>query len=97
MISTLHGQLALAITPNPALAEVSPCRVHICKVRGAALGQHLNFDISLDVNTGEVLLMEPGTFIGAFRIGDLIAAQVANMLSRTQVERISGGANAQAH
>ena len=97
MISTLHGQLPLVIYPNPDLDVSAFGRVRICKVRGQALGHHLNFEISLNVDTGEVLLMEPGAFIGSFRIGDLIAAQVTQMICRAQAEQAEGGVDAQAH
>lgn len=74
MISTLYGHLALTLLPEDGLAVTPGGRAHVCKVRGQALGHHLNVQITLDTNTGELLLMTPDNFVGSFRIGDLIAA-----------------------
>jgi hypothetical protein len=87
VISTLHGKLPLNIIPDEDAAVSMRNRIHVCKVRGKALGQHLNFEITLDANTGEMLLMSPDGFVGAFRIGDLIVAQVSQMLARAQREK----------
>lgn len=76
MISTLHGRLPLVIYPEVDL-DVSPGgRARICNVRGEALGQRLNVQVTLDVNTGELLLFTPDRFVGAFRLGDLVVAQL---------------------
>jgi len=97
LISTLHGRLPLAIFPNPD-ADLSPRgRMQICRVRGPAFGQDLNIEITLDTDTGEILLMSPDSFVGSFRLGDLVAAQVSQMVARAQRERDAEGGYAQAH
>jgi hypothetical protein len=40
-------------------------RAQICTVRGEALGQRVNAQITLDVNTGELLIMSPDNFVGS--------------------------------
>lgn len=97
MISTLHGKLPLYIVPDEDVPVSMRGRMQICKVRGNAFGQNLNFEISLDVETGEMLLMAPDAFVGSFRLGDLIAAQVSQMVARAQRERSQEDAHAQAH
>lgn len=97
MISTLHGKLPLQIYPDKDASVSMRGRMHICKVRGNALGQNLNIEITLDVNTGEFLLMAPDAFVGSFRMGDLIAAQLAQMVARAQRERTEEACHAQTH
>ena len=94
MISTLHGRLSLAIFPNPD-ADLSPRgRMQICRVRGSAFGQeHVNIEVTLDTDTGEILLMSPDNFVGSFRMGDLVAAQLSQMVARAQREREEEGSH----
>lgn len=80
MKSTLHGDLDVVIHPAlPSPLQVGR-RIEICRVRGRALGQPVNTLVSLDLETGEVLLWTPGGSPGAFRLGDLIAAQVTQQI-----------------
>jgi hypothetical protein len=97
MISTIHGHLPLIVYPTEELPVTMGGRAEICKVRGQALGQYLNVQITLDVNTGELLLMSPDNFVGSFRIGDLIAAHLQNRLAHVAREREEGEHAAQAH
>jgi hypothetical protein len=97
LISTLHGKLPLCIIPDDDVPVSMRGRMQICKVRGNAFGQNLNFEISLDIQTGEMLLMAPDAFVGSFRLGDLIAAQVTQMVARAQRERDQEAGHAQAH
>ena len=87
MISTLHGDLPVYIIPDEDAVLTKRGRLHICKVHGKALGHYVNFEITLDVHTGEMLLMSPDAFIGAFRLGDLLVSQVAQMKARAQYEK----------
>jgi hypothetical protein len=96
MISTIHGNLPLVILPTEELPVTMGGRAEICKVRGQALGHYLNVAITLDVNTGELLLMSPDNFVGSFRIGDLIAAHLQNRLVQMAHER-EGREHAQTH
>lgn len=96
MISTIHGDLPLILYPAEGLQVSMRGRAEICKVRGEALGQPLNVAITLDTNTGELLLMSPDNFVGAFRIGDLIAAHVQMRLVKAVHER-QEAAHAQTH
>jgi hypothetical protein len=96
MISTIHGDLALTIYPTEELPITMGGRAEICKVRGQALGQYLNVQITLDVNSGELLLMSPDNFVGSFCIGDLIAAHLQNRLTCIARER-EEGEHAQRH
>lgn len=97
MISTIHGHLPLVLSPTQELPVTTGGRAEICNVRGQALGQYLNVQITLDVNTGELLLMSPDNFIGSFRIGDLIAAHLQSRLARIAREREEEGQHAQTH
>ncbi len=96
MISTIHGELPLTIHPTEELPVTMAGRAEICKVRGQALGQYLNVQITLDVNSGELLLMSPDNFVGAFRLGDLIAAHVQTRLAQAVRQR-EEAAHAQTH
>lgn len=96
MISTIHGHLPLVVHPAEELAVTTAGRAEICKVRGQALGQYLNVQITLDVNTGELLLMTPDYFVGSFRIGDLIAAHLHHRQATVARER-EEGEHAQTH
>lgn len=96
MISTIHGHLPLVLHPTEELPVSMGGRAEICKVRGQALGHHLNVAITLDVNTGELLLMSPDGFVGSFRIGDLIAAHLQHRLATLARER-QEGQHAQTH
>lgn len=87
MISTLHGQLPLILYPAEGLQMTMRGRAEICTVRGEALGQRLNVQITLDANTGELLIMSPDNFVGSFRIGDLIAAHVQTRVAQAARER----------
>ncbi len=97
MISSLHGHLPLCIEPDEALPVSMRGRLQICRVRGTALGQRLNFQVSLDVETGEFLLMSPDSFVGSFRLGDLVVAQVTQTVARAQRERSLEAPHAKAH
>lgn len=97
MISTLHGELPLIIYPAEDMAVSMRGRAEICKVRGEVFGQRLNVQITLDVNTGELLVMSPDNFVGSFRIGDLVAAHIQNQVARAARERQEGKHAAQAH
>ena len=97
MISTLHGKLPIYLIPNEDIPVSMRGRLHICKVRGNAFGQIVNFDLTLDVGTGEFLLMAPDMFVGSFRLGDLVAAQLSQMVARAQRERSEEAVHAQAH
>lgn len=87
MISTLHGNLPLTVYPAADLLVNMRGRAEICTVRGSALGHRVNVSVSLDANTGEFLLFSPDGFTGSFRLGDLIAAQLAQQLARAAHER----------
>lgn len=88
MISTIHGRLPLVIYPEVEL-DVSPGgRAEICRVRGDALGQRINIQVTLNVNTGELLLMSPDGLVGAFRMGDLVAAHISQRLVLAEQERL---------
>lgn len=98
MKSTLHGDLSLQLSTPAELPISRGGRVDICTVRGKALGQYVNVAVTLDVHTGEVLLMGPGTFVGAFRMGDLVAAHLVQQINREQAQRaVEDGHAAQAH
>jgi hypothetical protein len=97
VISSLHGSLPLTIEPEEELPVSMRGRLQICRVRGTALGQRLDFQVSLDVKTGEFLLMSPDTFVGSFRLGDLIVAQATQMVARAQRERSLEAPHAKAH
>ena len=96
MISTIHGHLPLIVYPADGLPVSMRGRAEICKVRGEAFGQHLNVQITLDVNNGELLVMSPDSFVGSFRLGDLIAAHVQTRLTRAVRER-QEASDAQTH
>lgn len=96
MISTLHGELPLIVYPAEGMAISMRGRAEVCKVRGQAFGQHLNVLITLDVNSGELLITSPDHFVGSFRIGDLIAAHVQQRVANAARERREGG-DAQTH
>ncbi|MGA0569621.1 hypothetical protein ACO2Q9_02750 [Variovorax sp. VNK109] len=99
MITTLHGKQDLLVYPT-AHVEVSPSgRVQLCTIRGEALGRKLNVAVHLDVNTGEVLLFSPKAFVGTFRLGDLVMAQLTRELfeERRELQEMGGGNAAQAH
>lgn len=86
MISTLHGNLPLTIQPNAELAvSLNSAQAYICTVRGIALNRHVNVRVTLNVDTGELLLFSPEAMVGAFRLGDLIAAQLAHQAARAQL------------
>lgn len=99
MISTLHGRLALIVYPDKGLTVTPGGRTAICTVRGEALGQRVNCDITLDLHTGELLIMSPDNFVGAFRLGDLVTAHVTRQVAEAQRAMEMGGrhGNAQAH
>lgn len=97
MISTLLGKLPLTLFPTPELEVSERGRAQICTVRGEVLGQRVNAQITLDVNSGEVLIMTPGNFVGSFRIGDLVAAHVQTCVAYAMRERQEAGDAAQTH
>lgn len=98
MISTLYGRLPLAIYPELELPVTVGGRAEICKVRGEALGHRINVQVTLDVNTGELLLMTPDGFVGSFRMGDLIAAHLQRQQMLAMEERrAQEAADARAH
>jgi hypothetical protein len=86
MKSTLYGELDVLIYPVREIPVTQGGRAELCTVRGMVMGQRINTTITLDVNTGEVLLFSPDCFAGAFRLGDLITAHVANQMARAQQE-----------
>ena len=96
MLSTLHGHLALTIDPIKEIPLSMGGRAEICTIRGEAFGCSLNVNVTLDVNTGELLLFSPDAIVGSFRLGDLIAAQVAAQIAKAQRAR-EEGQYAQAH
>jgi len=97
MISTLHGKLPLLVYPAEQL-EVSPAgRVTICRIRGEALGQYLNIQVTLDLNSGELVLLSPDGMAGAFRLGDLVAAHVQQSAALALRERQEAEHAARAH
>jgi hypothetical protein len=96
MISALHGVLPLMLYPAEGLQVSMRGRAEICKVRGEALGQRINAQITLDCDTGELLIMSPDNFVGSFRIGDLIAAHVQMRIGIAARER-QEASNAQTH
>jgi len=96
VISTFHGQLPLVVTVTEHPQISAGGRVDLCKVQGAALGQYINAQVTLDVNTGELLLMSPDGFVGSFRLGDLIVSHVQHM-SAIALQRHQEAGNAQAH
>jgi hypothetical protein len=87
VISTIFGQLPVLLYPAPGLDVSEQGRTQICTVRGEVLGQHVNAQFTLDVNTGELLIMTPGNFIGSFRMGDLLAAHMQKCLAYAVRER----------
>jgi len=91
MKTTLHGNLhQLQIYPPKGLLVTEGGRVEVCRVRGVAIDQFINVEVSLDVNTGEVLLFSPDGFVGAYRMGDLVAAHVAGRrTAREQRQRLN--------
>ena len=100
MISTLYGRLpGLTIYPEVDMQVTPGGRTDVCKVRGEALGQRINVQVTLDLNTGELLLMSPDGFVGSFRMGDLVTAHVQQQLARATRERqaAEGGAHAAPH
>ena len=99
MISTLYGRLPLLIYPEPGQFVTPGGRTEICKVRGEALGQRINVQVTLDVNTGELLLMSPDGFVGSFRMGDLVAAHMQQLLAIAMRERLANkeGSHASPH
>lgn len=94
MKSTLYGDLDAIVYPTEEIPVTVGGRAELCTVRGTVMGQRVNITITLDVNTGEALLFSPDGYCGAFRLGDLITAHVANQLARAQQE---GRYAAQAH
>jgi hypothetical protein len=99
VISTLLGQLPVIMYPAPELEISASGRAHICTVRGEVLNQPVNVQFTLDVNTGELLILSPGNFVGSFRIGDLLAAHVQKQMAYAVREREADleGGNAQTH
>lgn len=99
MISTLHGNLDVLVTPADGLQVNMRDRAEICTLRGQVLGHQVNARLMLDLNTGEFLLLNPDNFIGAFRLGDLVVSQVMAAVHRAQMERHDqeGGHVAQTH
>ena len=86
MRSTLHGDLDVIVYPVKEIPVTVGGRAELCTVRGTVMGHRVNTTITLDVNSGEVLLFSPDSFAGSFRLGDLIAAHVANQVARAQQE-----------
>lgn len=87
MISTLHGDLDVLVTPAEGLQVNMRDRAEICTLRGQVMGHQVNARLMLDLNTGEFLLLNPDNFIGAFRLGDLVVSQVMAAVHRAQMER----------
>lgn len=92
MISTLHGELPLIAYPADGLPVTESGRSKVCTVRGQVFGQFLNVEVSLNLNTGELLIMSPDCMVGAIRLGDLVVSHAQQALVRSQ-----GEAHAQAH
>jgi hypothetical protein len=86
MKSSLHGDLDVLIYPVREIPVTVGGRADLCTVRGVVMGHQINTTITLDVNTGEVLLFSPDLFVGAFRLGDLITAHVMGQMARAQQE-----------
>lgn len=87
MRTTLHGDLPVVIEMTKEIPVSIGGRAELCRMRGVALGNHVNVTVTLDVSTGEVLLFSPDGFVGSFRMGDLVAAQVAGQVARAQKQR----------
>jgi hypothetical protein len=87
MKTTLHGKLPLTIYPPLGARVTEGGRVELCCVRGDALGRHINIQVTLDLNTGEVLLFSPDGFVGTWRMGDLVAAHIAGQMAREPLLR----------
>lgn len=87
MISTIYGHLPLVVYPQQELPVTQGGRAQVCKVRGGALGHQVNVEVTLDVNTGELLLMSPDGFVGGFRLGDLVTAHLHHQMARAAAER----------
>lgn len=86
MRSSLYGDLDVIVYPVKEIPVTVGGRAELCTVRGRVMGHRINTTITLDVNSGEVLLFSPDGFVGAFRLGDLITAHVANQIARAQQE-----------
>lgn len=101
MISTLHGNLDVCVTPEDTTPRPHPSGHHratLCRIRGTVLGQVVNMHLVFDLTTGEMMLFSPSGFNGAFRVGDMVVAQITMELNKAMQERTAqGGAHAQAH
>lgn len=86
MKSTLYGDLDVIVYPVKELPVTVGGRAELCTVRGEVMGHRINTVITLDVNTGEVLLFSPDLFVGTFRLGDLITAHVIRQMAQAQQE-----------
>lgn len=95
----MHGDLPVVIEMAKEIPVSMGGRAELCRISGRALGHLVNVTVTLDVSTGEVLLFSPDSFVGSFRMGDLVAAQVASQVARAQKQREyeEGGHAARAH
>ncbi len=79
MISSLFGNLPVIVYPAHGLVVNGRGRALVWTVRGKVQGERVDIDFHLDADSGELLLSSAGRWIGSFRVGDLVTAQVAAM------------------
>lgn len=96
MISTIHGQLHAQLVPHASLQVTPAGRAEVCAMRGEVMGLPVNVTVTLDTETGEVLLLSPDGFCGVLRLGDMLVEHVAMKLAHAARERMEA-AHAQTH
>ncbi len=76
MISSLFGNLPVIVYPAHGLVVNGRGRTLVWTVRGKVQDERVDIDFHLDADTGELLLSSNGRWVGSFRVGDLVSAQV---------------------